>query len=182
MPEITRRPPHPNFDHERQQPYYDIAPGLLGYEWLEVSSTDSDGYPYDITATVEPQDGRYVVSKMVVAQRPSGLPLRRGELAKISVDPFVRTAAAEVARVLSDTQMQPIASLLDHDTERRIRAEGVSDEDLPRIAAWYRWIRLQDGRPTTVIAQTLGVSRATAKRWAARAVEAGYLTQDERRA
>ncbi|MBF6144228.1 hypothetical protein [Nocardia nova] len=173
---------HPELKRERRQPYFDIAPGLLGYEWVEVSSTDKDGHPYDITATVEPQDGRYVVTKMVVTQRPGGIPLRRGELAKISVDPFVRAAATDVARVLNDTKMQPIASMLDPDTEQRIRTGGVTDDDLPRIAAWYRWIRLQDGRPTTVIAETFGVSRATAKRWAARAVEAGYLTQDERRA
>ncbi len=181
MPEITRRPPHPDTSHEYRQPYHEIAPDLLGYRWVEVSSTNDDGYPYDITATVEPQDGRYVVTKMVVAQRSGGIPLRRGELAKISVDPFVHAAATEVARVLSDTRMQPIASMLDHDTEERIRAEGVSDEDLPRIAAWYRWIRLQDGRPTTVIAETFGVSTATVRRWVARAVEAGYLTQDERK-
>ncbi|ATL70597.1 helix-turn-helix domain-containing protein [Nocardia terpenica] len=182
MPEITRRPTHPETGRERW-PYYDIAPGLVGYEWVEVSTTDDDGYPYDITATVEPEDGRYVVTKMVVSQRSGGIPLRRGELAKISVDPFVRVAAHEVSRVLDPADpdiVQPIASVLDPTTEERIRTKGVSDEDLPRIAAWYRWIRLQDGKPTTVLAEEFGVSRATVKRWAARAVAAGYLTQEER--
>ncbi|MEU2035161.1 helix-turn-helix domain-containing protein [Nocardia amamiensis] len=183
MPEITRRPQ----DHETGRdrwPYHDIAPGLVGYEWLEVSSAKDDGYPYDITATVEPQDSRYVVTKMVVSQRPGGLPLRRGELAKISVDPFVRVAAAEVSRVIDPDDpmaVQPIASVLDPTTEERIRADGISDEDLPRIAAWYRWIRLQDGAPTAVIAEEFGISRATVKRWIAKAVEAGHLTQDERK-
>ncbi|MBL1073433.1 hypothetical protein JK358_03405 [Nocardia sp. 2] len=181
MPAITRRPEHPELGRERRQPNHDIAPDLLGYEWLEVSSTEEDGYPYDITATVEPQDSRYVVTKMVVSQRPGGIPLRRGELAKISVDPFVYTAAHETARVTGPDTMQPVASWFDHDTDERIRAGRITDEDLPRIAAFYRWVRLQNGKPTTVIAEEFGVSRATAKRWAAKAVEAGYLTQDERK-
>lgn len=180
MPQITRRPTHPETGRERR-PYHDIAPGLIGYEWVEVSSTADDEYPYDITATVAPQDGRYVVTTMVVSQRPGGAPVQRGELAKISVDPFVRTAALEVNRATGPDTMQPISSALDHDTEERIRANGVTDEDLPRFAAWYRWVRLQNGKPTAVLADTFGVSPATVRRWAARAVEAGYLTQAERK-
>lgn len=172
---------HPELGRERRKPNHEIAPGLLGYEWVEVSSTEEDGYPYDITATVEPQDGRYIVTKMVVSQHNSGPSIRRGELAKISIEPFVYAAAHEVSRILSETEMQPVASWLDPITEERIRSQGMTDEDLPRIAAMYRWIRLQNGKPTTLIANEFEVSTATVRRWVTRAVEAGHLTQDERK-
>lgn len=180
MPQITRRPTDPDTRTERA-PYFDIAPGLVGYEWLEVSSTADDPYPYRITARVEPEDGRYVVTTMTVERRAGGPPVQRGELGKISMEPFVIAAATEVDRVLDGERVQPIASALDPDTEQRIREHGVSDEDLPRVAAWYRWIRLQGGSPTKVLAEEFAVSAATVRRWAARAVEAGHLSQDERR-
>ena len=57
---------------------------------------------------------------------------------------------------------------------------GITDEDLPQLAALYRWARAQDGRPTAIMARDFKVSPATVRRWLARAVEAGYLTREER--
>lgn len=55
-----------------------------------------------------------------------------------------------------------------------------TDDGLRKFAERYRTVRRETGKPTTALANEYGVSHATARRWAARAVEAGYLTQAER--
>lgn len=159
-----------------------VAPGLRGYEEVEVHS-DPGEFPYAITATVKARGGKYVVTRLVVEETEGGPTVQRGELAKISVDPFIRAAAAHV------TEEKP-GSVPGHSTLSvpgppdefwdRVQHNGISDEDLPQLAALYRWIRLQEGKPTAVLAEEIGVSTATVRRWLIRAVEAGYLTQEER--
>lgn len=160
-------------------PNYEVAPGLLGYEELEVTSGPEDGLAYEVTAKIEPHGGKYVVTRLVAEQVPGGPPIQRGELAKLSVEPLIREAAREISVATSENTSRPIASAPEF-WDRIELDKTITDEDLPHLAALYRWVRLQDGRPTTVMAQDFGVSPATVRRWLVRAVEAGHLTQDER--
>lgn len=160
-------------------PNHEVAPGLLAYAHVEVTAGPADGFPYDITAAIEPDRGRYVVTKLTAAQIPGGPPVQRGELAKISMEPFVREAARETMQVVGPEAVRPITptpDFWDH-----IQNGGPADaDDLAQLAALYRWIRLQDGRPTAIMARDFAVSTATVRRWLAKAVEAGHLTQAER--
>ncbi|WML63195.1 hypothetical protein [Rhodococcus sp. AH-ZY2] len=171
MPKITGR--------STTMPNHEVAPGLLGYEHLEVSSGPDDGLAYHVTARIEPHGGKYVVTKLVAEQVPGGPPIQRGELAKISMEPLVREAAREVNVTSGGDTSRPIASAPEF-WDRIGSGEPIADEDLPHLAALYRWVRLQDGRPTTIMARDFNVSQATVRRWLVRAVEAGHLTQEER--
>lgn len=55
-----------------------------------------------------------------------------------------------------------------------------TDEDYQTLATLYRWFRITEGHPTAILAEKLDVSRATLQRWTAKAVERGFLTEDER--
>ncbi|WP_152975422.1 hypothetical protein [Rhodococcus rhodochrous] len=165
-------------------PDYDIAPGLRGHRTVEVIADPGEwGLPYSVTATMEARDGKYVVTRIVVEEAEGGPTVQRGELAKISVEPFIRAAAS---KTLSERPgAKPGMSRLgipgaSEEFLEKAQANGLTDDDLPELAALYRWIRLQEGRPTAVLASALGLSTATVKRWLAKAVEAGYLTQAER--
>ncbi|MFH5211390.1 hypothetical protein ACHIPZ_24770 [Antrihabitans sp. NCIMB 15449] len=171
MPRIAKR--------SSKVPHYEVAPGLLAYEWIEVVSTPADNLPYAVTALIEPEGGRYVVRKLVAERVPDGLPVQRGELAKISVEPFIREAAREVMQVTGPGEWRPISPTPDF-WDRIDDGSGLSEEDLPQLAMLYRWIKLQDGRPTTILARDLKMSTATVRRWLARAVEAGHMSQEER--
>ena len=160
-------------------PNHQVAPGLLGYEQLEVTAGPGDELAYKVTAQIEPHGGKYIVTKIVAEQVPDGPPIQRGELAKISMEPFVREAAREISVLTGDGQSRPIASAPEF-WDKLEATKTVSDEDLPHLAALYRWVRLQDGRPTTIMARDFDVSPATVRRWLVRAVEAGHLTQEER--
>lgn len=145
---------------------------------MKAYASESDQLAYDLTATVEPDGtGTLVVTRLVAEQVAGGPPVQRGELAKISVEPFVRFAAQTVLRVEPDRVGTPGPPDAFWD---RVAEKGLADSDLPDLAKAYRWIRLQEGRPTAVLAQELGISTATVRRWLAKAVSAGYLTQDER--
>ncbi|OWY79413.1 hypothetical protein [Rhodococcus sp. BUPNP1] len=171
MPKISKR--------STPMPNHEVAPGLLGYEELEVTSGPDDGLAYNVTARIEPNGGKYVVTRLVAEQLPDGPPIQRGELAKISMEPFIREAAREISVATGENTSRPIASAPEF-WDRIEFDKTITEEDLPQLAALYRWIRLQDGRPTTVMSRDFAVSPATVRRWLVRAVEAGYLTQDER--
>lgn len=158
----------------------EVAPGLQGFSRVEVELDAGENGPYALRATVEPNGrGQLAVTALTATQVDGGPPLQRGELAKISVDPIVRyVASATVMRVEGSKIGHP--GPRDGDFWERVEANGLSESDLPDLARAYRWIRLQEGRPTAILAEELGVSPATVKRWLARAVEAGHLDQSER--
>lgn len=159
----------------------EVAPTLLGYASVDVQAdaSESDQLPYDVIATVEPDGtGKLVVTKLVAAQADGGSPIHRGELAKIRVEPFVRFVAAETVLRQEGNRIGipgPPDAFWD-----RVAASGLTDDDLHDLARTYRWVRLQEGKPTARIAEELGLSTATVRRWVAKAVEAGYLNQAER--
>jgi len=142
-------------------------------------TADESGYPYDLEATVEPDGtGKLVVTKLTAEQVDGGPPIQRGELAKISVEPFVRFVAAETVMRAEGNRLGlpgPPEDFWD-----RIAENGLTDDDLPALARAYRWVRLQEGKPTALLAEEFNVSPATVRRWVSRAVEAGFLTQAER--
>ncbi|MGW4331863.1 hypothetical protein ACWEK5_03440 [Rhodococcus koreensis] len=146
---------------------------------VKATAAESDGLPYDVTATVEPDGtGKLVVTRLVAEQVEGGPPVQRGELAKISVEPFIRYVAnATVIRVESTRIGAPGPP---EDFWERVAANGLTDADLPDLAKAYRWVRLQEGKPTSLLAQEFNLSTATVKRWLSKAVDAGYLTQAER--
>lgn len=157
-----------------------LAPDLFGHSSVEVKAlaAESDTLAYDTTATVGPDGtGKLVVTKLVVEQATDGPPVQRGELAKISVEPFIRfTAEATVLRIARDSIGFPqIGHILE-----RLEEHGLTEADLPDLARAYRWIRLQEGKPTAILAAEVGVSVATVKRWLAKAVDAGFLMPEER--
>ncbi|TXG89457.1 helix-turn-helix domain-containing protein [Rhodococcus rhodnii] len=160
-------------------PDHEVAPGLFGYASVDVSAGPEDGYAYALTATVEPRGGKYVVTRLVADQVEGGPPVQRGELAKISVEPLIREAAREAMQATGSDTWRPITPTGEF-WDRIESGEGIIDEDLPQLAALYRWVRLQDGRPTAIMARDFKVSPATVRRWLSRAVEAGHLTQEER--
>lgn len=165
-------------------PNYEVAPGLRGYRTVEVTANPGDwDLPYAVTATMEARDGKYVVTRLVVEEADGGPTVQRGELAKISMDPFIRAAASETVLERAGTTpgaSKRLASGALNSFVDRVRANGLTDDDLPTLAELYRWIRLQEGKPTAVLTAELNLSTATVKRWLARAVEAGHLTQAER--
>ena len=154
---------------------------LKGFAKVEVKATaaESDSLAYDLVATVEPDGtGKLVVTRLVAEQADGGPPIQRGELAKISVEPFIRFVAAEtVMRYEGDKVGLPGPP---DDFWDRVSANGLTDNDLHDLARAYRWVRLQEGKPTALLAQEFGLSTATVRRWVAKAVDAGYLTQAER--
>ncbi len=160
-------------------PRYTVAPGLKGYEEVDVSvkASESETLTYDMTATVKPDGtGRLVVTKLVVEQAPGGPPVQRGELGKIQMEPIVRFVASNALEVADG-----YTSIPGHPAFwERVERDGLTDSDLPELARVYRWVRLQEGRPTAALAEALSLSPATVRRWLAKAVEAGYLTQEER--
>lgn len=162
-------------------PHFEVAPELVGYEWIEIEATpaDSDQLRYDVVARIEPQNGRYVVVRISASQTDGGPPIQRGELAKISLEPFVRFAAAtdNLLRVRGDKFGEPGAA---EGFWSQLSENGATDDDLEELAHLYRWIRLAEPNPTAVLAEELKRSRATVKRWLARAVELGYLGAEER--
>lgn len=174
---IDGKPGRPNRNFAR----YPVAPTLMGFATVEVraEAAESEQLPYDLVATVEPDGtGKLVVTSLVAEQVDGGPPIQRGELAKISVEPFIRFVAAEtVMRHEGNTVGLPGPS---DDFWDRVAKNGLTDADLHDLARAYRWVRLQEGKPTAMIAEELGLSTATVKRWVGKAVAAGYLTQAER--
>lgn len=159
---------------------HSVAPTLVGCARVEVrAEAEFDGLPYDLTATVEPDGtGKLVVTKLVAEHVDGGPPIQRGELAKISVEPFIRFVAN--ATVMRKEGNKIGFAGPPEDFWDRVEKNGLTDADLHDLARAYRWVRLQEGKPTALIAQELGLSTATVKRWVGKAVAAGYLTQAER--
>jgi hypothetical protein len=116
----------------------------------------------------------------VAEQVDDGPPIQRGELAKISVEPFIRFVAAETVIRREGNRIAPHPGDALAEFWDRVEKSGFTDDDLPDLARAYRWVRLQEGKPTAMIAEELGLSTATVKRWVGKAVSAGYLTQAER--
>lgn len=159
---------------------HQVAPTLFGFAKVEVKAeAEFDELPYDLHATVEPDGtGKLVVTKLTAEQVGVGPPIQRGELAKISVEPFIRFVASNTV-----TRREGNKVGLPGPPEgfwERVEQNGLTDADLHDLARAYRWVRLQEGKPTALIAQELGLSTATVKRWVGKAVAAGYLTQAER--
>lgn len=158
-----------------------VAPTLQGYASVEVraDASESDQLPYDVVATVEADGtGKLVVTRLIAAQADGGPPIQRGELAKISVEPFIRFVARETVTRQEGNKIGlpgPPEAFWD-----RVTKNGLTDSDLYDLARVYRWVRLQEGRPTARIAEELGLSTATVRRWVAKAVDAGYLSPAER--
>lgn len=163
---------------------FEIAPGLSGYEEVDVSvkASESESLVYDLTATVKPDGtGKLIVTKLLVEQSEDGPPVQRGELGKISLEHFVRFVAAHTLEH-RDRDGQKSLGLPGPPESwwARVETEGLTDDDLPDLASAYRWIRLQEGRPTALLAEELHLSPATVRRWLSKAVDAGLLTQEER--
>lgn len=158
-------------------PTCEVSPGFWGPR-LATVQTEPGELPYIVTATVEPSGGRYLVTKLTAEQHDQGPPIQRGELAKIGVERFIRFVADKVLANKPGGKL----GWPDHEAfyERVGAARKITDDDLADLAAAYRWIRLQEGKPTSLLANDLGVSVATIKRWIGQAVEAGHLSQDER--
>jgi hypothetical protein len=159
---------------------YPVAPNLKGFAMVEVKAPAAEsGLAYDVSAIVEPDGtGKLVVTRLTAEQVDGGPPIQRGELAKISIEPFIRfVAAATVMRHEGNRVGLPGPP---DDFWDRVAANGLTDSDLHELARAYRWVRLQEGKPTALLAQEFGLSTATVRRWVAKAVEAGYLTQAER--
>ncbi|WP_205873468.1 helix-turn-helix domain-containing protein [Mycobacterium camsae] len=162
-------------------PADEVAPTLLGYAVAEVKAgpADSDHLPYDLVATVEADGtGKLVVTKLTAEQVDGGPPIQRGELAKISVEPFIRYVANKVVWRSEGNRIGIPGP--PEDFWNRVAENGLTDADLHDLARLYRWVRLQEGKPTLRIAEALGLSTATVRRWVAKAVEAGFLTHAER--
>ena len=177
--QITATDGKPGFPG-RLKAWHPVAPTLMGFAVVEVKAgTEFDQLPYDLVATVEPDGtGKLVVAKLTAAQVDGGPPIQRGELAKISVEPFIRFVAAETV-MRAEGNKVGLPGPPDGFWER-VEKNGLTDADLHDLARAYRWVRLQEGKPTALIAQELGLSTATVKRWVGKAVTAGYLTQAER--
>ncbi len=159
---------------------YPVAPTLTGFSTVDVKVQAAEsGLAYDLVATVQPDGtGKLVVTRLIAEQVDGGPPIQRGELAKISVEPFIRFVASETVMRREGNKIGipgPPEGFWD-----RVGNNGLTENDLHDLARAYRWVRLQEGKPTTVIAEELGLSTATVKRWVGKAVEAGYLTQAER--
>jgi hypothetical protein len=177
--QITATDGKPGFPG-RLRANHPVAPTLVGFAVVVVTANaEFDKLPYDLTATVEPDGtGKLVVAKLTAGQVAGGPPIQRGELAKISVEPFVRFVASETVMRAEGNKIGlpgPPDDFWD-----RVAKNGLSEGDLRDLARAYRWVRLQEGRPTALLAHEFGLSTATVKRWVGRAVDAGYLTQAER--
>ncbi|MFF0816155.1 hypothetical protein ACFYVR_13530 [Rhodococcus sp. NPDC003318] len=163
---------------EHGNPDIEAAPGLLVHHEVIVETEAGEGdIPYAATVKIRPRNGVYVVAELTVRQGEDGPPIQRGELAKFTLENSLRIAADSARRVTPNGLVDPHVRDEFFD---RIKSDGLADDDLPELAYAYRWIRLQEGRPTTLLADEFGVTTATVKRWLGKAVAAGHLTQDER--
>lgn len=138
-----------------QQDLSEIAPGIRGFRRVQVSDSDV----YETVAELKAENGKYVVDSLTINRIPGGPEVQRGELAKISMDPYVRVAASTI-----ETPPPGRPNL----------------DDLHQLAQAYRWFRVQNGTPTTELAYLLGASVATVRRRLSDAVQSGFLTNEER--
>ncbi|MDK8585779.1 hypothetical protein QP904_04740 [Corynebacterium kefirresidentii] len=128
--------------------------------------------PFDFQATLEPQGGRYVTTRLDIRQRPGSPPLQQAELVQV---PLSRLQSMITGYIVYEGQAAlPLlpawyeAIKNDHETH------------LKELGTAYRLLRIQGTTPTTVLAKELGVSKPTVRRWLQSAVAAGHLTEDER--
>lgn len=174
-----------------------IAGRFYGPSSVEVTD-DTNDQGYFIRATVQPQDGRYVLSSVTFSQIGDGPPVQRRDVGMVPLDNFVRAAAEFVLMRVTDDEQQQFSELVNAtapDGSPMVAAPSSemkrilvatkgktprTDEDYRRIADLYRWLRILEGKPTAALATHLEVSRATVQRWTAKAVEKGYLTSEER--
>lgn len=181
-----------------------IAGPFLAPRRLVITDTTSE-FPYNFEATLEPQGGRYEITHFTFIQREGGPPIQRGEIATVRLEPFQRWArdhlrildtragaepqtmfnkSGEVPHPWTTYEGKPTRLLQDSELEttlERLREKGLrQDAELEDLATLYRWYRIAEGRPTTLLAKDLEVSPATVKRYLAKAVETGALTDEER--
>lgn len=164
-----------------------------------VIDDDTNDEGYLLRGIVEPQGGRLVLTSVTFAQAPGGPPVQRGAVGKIPLEAFVYfTAAGQRVFLVVDEDDDrfewvfkrkqdtgPVRSVVFPDAIKTLaeQARGKrpeTDEDYQTLATLYRWFRITEGHPTAILAEKLDVSRATLKRWTAKAVERGFLTEDER--
>lgn len=128
--------------------------------------------PFEFQATLEPQGGRYVTTRLDIRQRPGSPPLQQAELVQV---PLSRLQSMITGYIVYEGKAAfPLlpawyeAIKNDHETH------------LKELGTAYRLLRIQGTTPTTVLAEKLGVSKPTVRRWLQSAVAAGHLTEDER--
>lgn len=183
-----------------------IAHPFIGPRRLVVTDETSE-FPYNFEATLEPQGGRYEITNFTFTQRPGGPPIQRAEIAAVRLEPFQRWARDHIR--ITDTRpgAEPDIYLTANDGEiphpwtthegrptrlastrwitdilEKVKSGNLSpDQELEGLATLYRFLRMAEGRPTTLLAKDLEVSPATVKRHLAKAVDAGFLTDEERK-
>ncbi|WP_414120202.1 hypothetical protein [Corynebacterium nuruki] len=174
-----------------------ITPGFFGPRQTIVWD-DTNDQNYLVTATIQPQDGRLAIVSVKFDQQPGQQPVQRAAVGKIPLDNFIRCAAERVLMQITDEEADQYSAVVsselpDGSPTLAVPARGVihalndtkghtptTDEDYRRIALLYRWLRILEGKPTAMLAEHLGVSRATMKRWTSKAADRGFLTAEER--
>lgn len=186
--------------HKSDQSLTLIAAPFLAPRRLVITDENSES-PYNFEAALEPQSGRYEITSFTFKQRENGAPVQRGEIASVRLEPFQRWARdrihvvdsrpwAKTPTALEGDEPHPWYTYEGQPTRRVIMGElkaildrlidSGAKNDLEGLATLYRWYRIAEGRPTTLLAKDLDVSPATVKRYLSKAVDAGVLTDDER--
>jgi DNA-binding MarR family transcriptional regulator len=162
----------------------EIAPGVFSPAQITVTLFDTPEAPYAVTVSVRPLGGRLEAVDLTVAQIPGGPPVTRAGLARIPITEIVRGCAdhltfAEPLEGNPDAVRVAPAQLTDQELGL-LRTGNPDDEALQILARTFRVARAISDKPTQILHEELGVAIATIKRWLSKAVEAGYLTKEER--
>lgn len=128
--------------------------------------------PFEFQAVFEPQGGRYVATRVEVRQRPGFPPLQQAELVQVPLSRLSAYVAEFV--VYEGASVRPLLP-----TWYEAIKDGY-EKHLEELGTAYRFLRILEAKPTTVLAEELGVSAPTVRRWLRKAVAAGHLTEEER--
>lgn len=175
--------PAPRFEMQSTvQGDIELAPDVFSPKQIDVRAINQPEAPYSVTLTVRPIGGKLEAVDMAVIQIPGGPPVTRTGLSRIPVTDWVRACGSKLTtRVNSQGGGQSIVSANLSDEElQTLRAGNPDGEALRILTRIFRVFRALSDKPTNDLAESIGVTTATMKRWLARAVEAGHLTSEER--
>lgn len=133
----------------------------------EITATDMDDVPYDVTFDVELVEGRYECVSLTCTRKEGGEPVTTNGIRAV---PIGRIIGLGLERNIMKWKPNPHA-----EGESVGAPVGHSDDESVRVAAVYRLAYACGLPPTSEVASALGVSQSVAGNRVMRARKAGLL-------
>lgn len=131
--------------------------------------------PFDAAGIAVFVDGRFVVESLTLKRVDGGPPITNEQLRLVPVAELVRKGIKRAVEVSVRTSGVMLGLSSDWTDVAELRKAGATDETLQYVSARYRMAYACWDPATDAVADAIGVSRATAGRWIAKARRAGYL-------